>query len=200
MGRRVVERFGHTAHYNGHMSQLAALAEDVGVAERTLRRAAGQGTLRAERLSPRKLRLVPGEAAYVRRNWQLLAALRQALRTEPNVAFAMVFGSAARGDDRPDSDVDLMVVLREQSLEKMVELQDRLQVATGKDVDLLAKEDASRNEVLMALAVEEGRALVDRAGLWPELQGEREELARRGDRSLRRDRRRALTAIDAFLS
>jgi predicted nucleotidyltransferase len=192
--------FGHTAHYNGHMSQLAALAEDVGVAERTLRRAAGQGTLRAERLSPRKLRLVPGEAAYVRRNWQLLAALRQALRTEPKVVFAMVFGSAARGDDRPDSDVDLMVVLREQSLEKMVELQDRLQVATGKDIDLVGKEDASRNEVLMAMAVEEGRALVDRVGLWPELQGEREELGRRGDRSLRRDRRRALTAIDAFLS
>jgi hypothetical protein len=93
-----------------------------------------------------------------------------------------------------------MVVLREQSLERMVELQDRLQVATGKDVDLLAKEDASRNEVLMALAVDEGRALVDRVGLWPELQGEREELGRRSDRCLRRDRRRALTAIDAFLS
>jgi hypothetical protein len=93
-----------------------------------------------------------------------------------------------------------MVVLREQSLEKMVELQDRLQVATGKDIDLVGKEDASRNEVLMAMAVEEGRTLVDRVGLWPELQGEREELGRRGDLSLRRDRRRALTAIDAFLS
>jgi predicted nucleotidyltransferase len=182
------------------MSQLAALAEDVGVAERSLRRAAGQGTLRAERVSPRKLRLAPGEAAYVRRNWWLLAALRRALRTEPNVTFAMLFGSMARGDAQTDSDVDLMVALREHSLEKMVELQDRLQLATGKDVDLLTKEAASKNEVLMAVAVEEGRALVDRVGLWPELQGERDELRRRGDRSLRRDRRRALAAIDAFLS
>jgi predicted nucleotidyltransferase len=182
------------------MSQLANLADDVGVAERTLRRAVGQGTLRAGRLSPRRLRLAPGEADYVRRNWQLLAALRQALRTEPNVAFAMVFGSAARGDRRPESDVDLMVVLREQSLEKMVELQDRLRVATGEDIDLLAKDYASRNEVLMTLAVEEGRALVDRVGLWSRLQGEREELRRRGDRSLRRDRRCALAAIDQFLS
>jgi predicted nucleotidyltransferase len=156
------------------MSQLADLAEDV--------------------------RLSPGEDALLRRNRELLAALRRALRTEPNVTFAMLFGSVARGDDRPDSDVDVMVVLRTQSLEKMVELQDRLEVATGKVIHLLAKEDASRNEVLMSLAVEEGRPLVDRIGLWPELQGEREELRRRGDRSLRRDRRRALAAIDAFLS
>lgn len=192
--------FGRTALYNGHMSQLAMLADEVGVAERTLRRAAGQGTLRAERRSPRRLRLVPGEAAYVRRNWPLLAALRQALRTEPNVAFAMLFGSVARGDDHPDSDVDLLVVLREHSLEKMVELQDRLEQATGKDIDLLAMEAASRNDVLMAMAVEEGRALVDRVGLWLALQAELDDLRERSERSLRRDRRRALSAIEAFLS
>jgi predicted nucleotidyltransferase len=146
------------------------------------------------------VRLSPGEDALLRRNRELLAGLRRALRTEPNVTFAMLFGSVARGDDRPDSDVDVMVVLRTQSLEKMVELQDRLEVATGKDIHLLSKQEASKNEVLMSLAVEDGRPLVDRIGLWSELQGEREELRRRGDRSLRRDRRRALAAIDAFLS
>lgn len=191
---------GRTALYNGHMSQLATLADEVGVAERTLRRAAGQGTLRAERHSPRKLRLLPGEAGYVRRNWQLLGKLRRALRTEPNVAFAMLFGSVARGDDHPDSDVDLMVDLHDHSLGKMVELQDRLQLATGRNIDLLAMEAASRNDVLMAMAIEEGRVLVDRVGLWAALQAELDDLRRRGERSLRQDRRRALSAIEAFLT
>lgn len=182
------------------MSKLAALADEVGVAERTLRRAAVQGTLHAERRSPRNLRLLPGEAAYVRRSWPLIATLRVALRTEPNVAFAMLFGSVARGDHRADSDVDLLVVLRDDSLDRLVEIQDRLERASGKDVDLLTMEGAADNDVLLATAVEEGRVLVDRAGLWASLSGERDDLRERGERSLRRDRRRALSAIDAFLS
>jgi predicted nucleotidyltransferase len=182
------------------MSELAVLAGEVGVAERTLRRAAAQGTIRSERRSPRRLRLAPGEAAYVRRNWPLLAAIRVALRTEPNVAFAMLFGSLARGDDGADSDIDLLVVLREQSLERVVELQDRLELALGREIDLLDMEVASKNEVLLGMAVEEGRVLVDRDGLWESLRSERDDLRRRGDRALRRDRRRALNAIDAFLS
>jgi len=185
---------------NGHMSQLAVLADEVGVAERTLRRAAAQGTLHAERRSPRNLRLAPGEAAFVRRNWPLIATLRVTLRTEPNVAFAMLFGSMARGDHRADSDVDLLVVLRDDSLDRLVEIQDRLERASGKDVDLLTIEGAAENDVLLATAVEEGRVLVDRAGLWPSLKGEVDDLRERGERSLRRDRRRALSAIDAFLS
>jgi predicted nucleotidyltransferase len=182
------------------MSDLTALADEVGVAERTLRRAAGQGTLRAERRSPRRLSLAPGEAGYVRRSWPLLGALRTALRTEPNVAFVLLFGSVARGDDDVGSDVDLLVVLHEHSLERLAELQDRLRTAAGRDVDLLDLEAASKNEVLMAMVVEDGRVLVDRIGQWPVLQAEADDLRRRGDRALRDDRRRALKAIDAFLA
>jgi predicted nucleotidyltransferase len=181
------------------MSPLAELAAEIGVDERTLRRAAGQGTLRAERLSPRRLRLAPGETAYLRRLWPLLATLRSALRTEPNVAFAMLFGSVARGDDRAGSDVDLLVVLREESLGRRIELQDRLERAAGRKVHLLDLETASRNEVLLSMAVEEGRVLVDREGLWPALRSELDGLRRRARRGLDRDRRQALGAIDAFL-
>ena len=45
--------------------------------------------------------------------WSLLSALRRALRTEPNVRLAVVYGSFARGDDVSDSDLDLLVSLRE---------------------------------------------------------------------------------------
>lgn len=78
---------------------LAALAHDIGVSERTLRRAVNDGTLRGSRPSPRSLDLPLSERSYARRAWPLLAALRTALRTEPNVRFALLFGSAATGED-----------------------------------------------------------------------------------------------------
>lgn len=182
------------------MSQLTDLAGEIGVDARTLRRAAAQGTLRAERLSPRKLLLAPGEAGYVRRNWRLLFRLRSALRTEPNVAFAMLFGSVARGDDGAESDVDLLVELREHSPGRLLELQDRLERAIGREIHLLDMEAAVKNEVLLSMAVEDGRVLVDREGRWTPLHSELDGLRRRADRAFARDRRRALSAIDAFLS
>jgi predicted nucleotidyltransferase len=182
------------------MSQLGVLAEDLGVDERTLRRAAGQGTLRAERHSPRKLTVSPGEAGYLRRHWPMLAALRGALRTEPNVAFALLFGSAARGDDSADSDLDLIVALRDSSLAGMVELQDRLERRLGREVDVLSVEAASSNDLLISMAVEEGRVLVDRINLWPHFRSELAALRRRADRTSKSDRQRTLAAIDEFLS
>jgi predicted nucleotidyltransferase len=182
------------------MRQLTDLADDIGVDERTLRRAANQGTLRAERLSPRKLRLAPGEVGYLKRHWPLLAALRSALRTEPNVEFALLFGSVARGDDHAGSDFDLLVVLREGSLGRKVELQDRLERASARKVHLLDLEAASKNELLLSMAIEEGRVLVDRAEFWPSLRSELDSLDGRARRGLERDRRQALGAIDAFLA
>jgi predicted nucleotidyltransferase len=182
------------------MSQLTDLADDLGVDERTLRRAADQGTLRAERLSPRKLILAPGEAGYLRRQWPLLGALRGALRTEPNVAFAVLFGSAARGDEDAESDVDLMMTLRDHSLDGMVELQGRLEERLAKRVDVLSVEQASSNELLLAMAVEDGRVLVDRIGLWASLSSELGGLRRRAERTAARQRRQALASIDGFLS
>jgi hypothetical protein len=182
------------------MSQLGTLAEDLGVDERTLRRAAGQGTLRAERLSPRKLTVSPGEAGYLRRRWPLLAALRGALRTEPKVAFALLFGSAARGDDDADSDLDLIVVLRDPSLDGMVALQERLERRLGREVDVLSVEAASSNDLLISMAVEEGRVLVDRISLWPDLRSELGALRRRAERTSKRERQRTLAEIDEFLS
>jgi len=45
---------------------------------------------------------------------------RQVRRTQPNVRLAVLFGSVSRGDERPDSDVDLLVQFgRRDELERL---------------------------------------------------------------------------------
>ena len=44
---------------------------------------------------------------------ELVADLRRALRTEPNVRLAVLYGSLARGDEDAGSDLDLLVSLAE---------------------------------------------------------------------------------------
>lgn len=182
------------------MTELGLLAEQVGANERTLRRAVNQGTLRGKRPTPRRLDLSAAEKQYIRRSWPLLAALRTALRTEPNVRFALLFGSAARGEDTPHSDLDLLVEMRDSALERMVDLGAKLEGLLGRRVDVVPIGDAEANPWLLADAVAEGRVLVDRDGRWPELEGGKDALTRR---ERRRDRRRtgeALAGIDRLLA
>jgi predicted nucleotidyltransferase len=182
------------------MNELLMVAEEVGVDERTLRRAINQGTVRAERVSPRKLRLSYREAQYLRRQWPLLGKLRAALRTEPNVRFALLFGSTARGDDHEGSDVDLLVVLRDSSLRRRLDLELRLEETLGRKVDVLMLDAAKTNSTLFAMAVEEGRVLVDRIDLWSKLSAESGKLERRARRDERRLKREALAGIDRMLA
>lgn len=182
------------------MTELELLAQQVGANERTLRRAVNQGSLRARRPTPRKLSLSAGEKQYVRRSWPLLAALRQALRTEPNVRFALLFGSGARGDDTPHSDLDLLVEMRDPSLERVMDLGARLESLLGRRIDVLSVEEAKRNPALLADAVTEGRVLVDREHRWAELRNRGEGLMRQAKRQDRRRVREALAGIDRFLA
>jgi predicted nucleotidyltransferase len=160
------------------MSALADLAHDVGIGERTLRRAVNEGTLRGSRPSPRKLDLPLSERRYVRRSWPLLAALRAALRTEPNVRFALLFGSAATGDDTLRSDVDVLVDLRDPSLERLIALERRLTEHVGRQVEVVRLDDARRDPVFFALAFEQGRVLVDRSSIGLGLRRRADRLAR----------------------
>ena len=91
------------------MGPLQQLAKDVGAEERTLRRAAAQGSIRCRRAGPRRLRLDPGEREYLRRHWKLLSELRRALRTERHLRLAVLYGSLARCDGDDGSDLDLLV-------------------------------------------------------------------------------------------
>lgn len=184
--------------YNGHMSaRFADLAHDVGVNERTLRRAVNQGTLRGTRPSPRKLDLPLSERRYVRRSWPLIAALRAALRTEPNVRFALLYGSAATGEDTPDSDVDVLVSLRDPDFSQLIALEGRLGERVGREVELVRLGDAERKPSFLELALDGGRVLVDRAGMWPELHRHGQRLVREGNRREARRARAAFEGIDA---
>jgi predicted nucleotidyltransferase len=182
------------------MNDLSTLARQVGFSERTLRRAVGEGAIRGTRRSARRLELSANEKDYVLRRWQLLASLRQALRTEANVRFALLFGSAARGDDSEGSDVDLIVEMRDSSLVRVVDLELKLEELLGRRVDALTFEDASSNPVLLAEALKEGRPIVDRKGRWSQLGSEAEAMDRRARRHLRERGRRALAGVDRLLA
>jgi predicted nucleotidyltransferase len=182
------------------MTALDFVAKEVGVNERALRRAVNEGALRATRPSPRKLELSFAEDRYVREHWPLIAKLREALRTEPNVRFAMLFGSAARGDDTEASDVDVIADPRDSDFIGMIRLAVKLERATGQSVDVVWLKDAEADPTFLAMAIEDGRVLVDRENLWPELLRREPDLRRRGrQRDLRR-KRRALARADRFLA
>src|ERR1700758_1399902 len=166
------------AVYNGLMTDLALLAREVGVHERTLRRAVAEGSLRAARPSPRTLDISLSEREYVRRSWKLLSALRATLRTEHNVRFALMFGSVARGTSAPGSDVDVLVSLRDPDLERVVELSAKLTAATGRHVDVVRLEDSQSERSSLAAAISDGRVLVDREALWPRLRSREPSLRR----------------------
>jgi predicted nucleotidyltransferase len=181
------------------MTELALLAEEVGVNERTLRRAVNQGALRASKPTPRALKLPLPERRYVRRSWSLLAALRAALRTEQNVRFALLFGSAATGTDTPASDVDIVVDLRDPSLERVVDLSAKLTATIGRPVDVVRLQDAEADPLFLADVVTEGRVLVDREELWPRLRQRETGLRDRGRKQEAQRARAALAGIDRLL-
>ncbi len=113
--------------------------------------------------------------------------LREALRTEPNVRLAVLFGSIAKGDDYEDSDVDVLTVLDDPSIGRVVALTERLSFRLGRDVQLIRLTDAENSPVLMTDIIEQGRVLIDRGGHWSGLRettGKWRRLARRVERSL----------------
>lgn len=182
------------------MTELALLASEVGVHERTLRRAIAEGRLRGVRPTPRTLDMALSEREYVRRSWKLLSALRAALRTEHNVRFALLFGSVARGTAALGSDVDVLVALRDPDLERIVELGAKLTAATGRSVDVVRLQDAESEPSFLADVIADGRVLVDREGLWPRLRG-REPSLRRASRRAQVERTdAALSGIDHLLA
>lgn len=182
------------------MTALDFVAKEVGVNERTLRRAVSEGTLRASRPSPRKLDLPFSEDRYVRRHWPLIAKLREALRTQHNVRFAMLFGSTARGEDTERSDVDMIADLRDPSFDRVLDLTVKLEGTIWKSVDVVRLEDAEDDPTFLAMALEDGRVLVDREGMWPRLRRREAALRRRGHKADEERKRQALARADRFLA
>lgn len=168
------------------MPDLDWLSEEVGASARTLRRATSRGTIRCLRPSERRIILAPREYEYVRGHWPLIGRLLEALRTLPNVRLAVLYGSAARGEERQASDLDLLISLRRDGFVARAELRERLEVASGRRVQLVGLDEAKGSSLLLADVLRDGRVLADRDGAW-------QKLKRRGraiERRAREDERR----------
>lgn len=176
---------------------LADTASTLGCDERTLRRYADQGLLRGERRARRELRLPYGEELYLRRHWELLSGLRRALRTEHSVRLAVLFGSTATGEDRPESDVDLLIEHSTGDLEQVAELRRRLQARIGKQIHIALLEDAERSPMLLADILSKGRVIVDRDSTWCRLERRRRRILRCASEEEQANRAAARQAVAA---
>jgi predicted nucleotidyltransferase len=163
------------------MAELDLVAADLGVSGRTLRRAAGRGAIRLSRPSPYKVVLAATERRYIRTHWPLLDLLTRTLRTEQNVRLAVLFGSAARGDDRRDSDIDLLVELADYGRGglPLARIGLKLESLLERPVQLVTVPDAEPSAVLLSEAIAEGRVLIDRDARWSRLKRREQALRRR---------------------
>jgi uncharacterized protein len=180
------------------MTELDALANEVGVHGRTLRRAVERGLLRGARRGSREVVVPPSERRYVRVHWPLLGRLLEALGKQPNVRLAVLFGSVARGSGHPQSDLDLLVRLRRDDHRARAELVDALENASGRQVQLVSLEQAAEAPLLLADVIEDGRVLVDRDGDWPRLVRRERQIVRRARAEEVRIQRLAWEAPEAL--
>jgi predicted nucleotidyltransferase len=177
------------------MGPIQDLARETGAEERTLRRAASQGTLRVHRTGPRRLRIEPGEREYLCTHWRLLADLRKALRTQRDVRLAVLYGSLARGDEDAGSDLDLLVSLAGDR-RRSASLAARLRSASERPIDIAYMERVEGGApLLLDRILDEGRVLVDRDGGWRALRERRRAIRARARRAHRRQMDSASRAI-----
>ena len=101
----------------------------------------------------------------------MVEALRSALASDERVAYALLFGSAAGGTDRADSDVDVAVGFLagvRLSPRELGEMTARLEAAAGRRVDLVLIDEAPPGLAYrvfrdgVVLVVTDRAALVDR--------------------------------------
>lgn len=173
---------------------LGHTADELGCSERTLRRYIGAGILRGRRVATHGVELSAHEADYLRKHWALLHTLKGALRTEREVRLAVLFGSAATGEDQADSDIDVLVAHRGEGPRPLAVLRSRLRRTLDKPVHLVSLEQARDAPSLLADVLQEGRPLIDRDGLWSELNTESGEIV---TRATQEDRDAAASALSA---
>lgn len=156
--------------------ELGQVAQRLGCSERTVRRYVREGSLRPRSIVPGRLELSENEQRYLADHWSLLGGLKHALRTERDVRLAVLFGSTATGEDRPDSDLDLLIVRRSSTARARAALSIRLSRSLPKRVHLVDLEQAEFSPALLADVLLEGRPLVDRDGLWGHVLDRRAEI------------------------
>lgn len=169
----------------------AVLANQLGTSDRTLRRLAESGVVRSSRRASGHHPLPDTEVKWLRDHWQLVSDLRRALRSEPTVRAALLFGSVARGTDTPASDIDLVVDVKSVDQMELRELRHRLSNKVGRSIDLFVLSDLEAEPELLLPIMSHARPIVDRAGAWKRLAQQRRVLQGRAIRRQRalRDRK-----------
>jgi predicted nucleotidyltransferase len=135
----------------------------------------------------------------LREHWDLLGTLIAALRTEPNVGLAVLYGSAARGDERSDSDLDVLVSFRADLAGAASALARRLERVADRRVDIARLSRVRSAPLLLLSAVDDGRVLVDRDGTWETLCEARPQLVRAANRYLEKARIDAANSLRELL-
>jgi len=94
----------------------------------------------------------------------------------------------------------VLVALRDERLERVVELSAKLTDATGRRVDVVRLEDAQTEPSFLADVIADGRVLVDREGLWPRLRSREPSLRRASHRRQAERTEAALAGVDRLLA
>jgi predicted nucleotidyltransferase len=144
------------------------------------------------------MRLAEGEHDYLRDHWDLLAALRQAMRTEQTVRTAILIGSMARGDDHQASDIDLLVERLDASSLDRMRFGMRLGSKLGRRVDVASLEQAEGDPLTLLQVLDEGRVIVDREGRWASLRDRRPAIYKQANRSYMARRQRTAEMLEGL--
>jgi predicted nucleotidyltransferase len=170
----------------------ASLAEELGTSDRTLRRLVESGVVRPRWRARGHHPLPPAEVDWLRNHWQLVSGLRQALRSEPSVRAAFLFGSVAKGTDTPTSDIDLVVDVKSDDQMDLRGLRRRLGRKIGRPIDLFVLSDLEAEPERLLPIMSHARPVVDRAGAWRRLSQQRRVLQGRAVRRQRALKHRSL--------
>lgn len=158
------------------------MANELGVSDRTIRRAVALGLVRGVYMTQRGLYLAPDEIEYLRRQWTTLDRLRRALRNEPVVEFALLYGAAARRRPAPAvgfGTLRLLLSTRRRGPDALPRLHAKLTRATRQSVVLVRFDSVADQPTLLLEAIRDGRVLVDRRGTaWSKLKRQRWRLLR----------------------
>lgn len=181
------------------MQGLREVSAIIGSDERTLRRAVARGAVRGTRRGNRT-KISDEEQEYLREHWRLIGGLQRAFRTEPNVRLAVLYGSAARGDDLEDSDIDLLVAFHHEEGADTVRLATALRRRLGRDVDVVSlARIENRTPLLLLQVINEGRVIADRDGAWAEVRGRKGAVRQRARRARHAQRDRTVAALSDWL-
>lgn len=169
----------------------ASLATELGTSDRTLRRLVESGVVRPRWRARGHHPLPTAEVDWLRGHWHLISGLRRALRSEPCVRAAFLFGSVAKGTDTPASDIDVIVDAEIDDQMDLRALRLRLGRKVGRSIDLFLLSDLEAEPERLLPIMSHARPIIDRVGAWRRLTLRRRVLRGRAMRRQRaqRDRR-----------